>query len=127
LPPFLPPSEKNQAKIEKILKIKLYDNQPTSSTHSLQYALEFQSDLAQWRIRVGGASLGGESTHFIQTFKKRVLSRNFGQNIPKNVYRYILEKSCKIAGVSEVRLRTHVGLQRMETTPPDPRVVTPTY
>jgi len=44
--------------------------------------------------------------------------------MPKNAY--ILEKSCKISAVAGVRSRTHVGLQRMETTPPDPRVVTPT-
>jgi len=45
--------------------------------HSLQCALEFQSDHAQWRSRGGKwgyvprcAGLGGASTHFIQSFKK---------------------------------------------------------
>jgi len=32
---------------------------------------------------VPGASLGVKSTHFIQIFKKRVLSRKLGQNMPK--------------------------------------------
>jgi len=50
--------------------------QSTDITHSLQCVLEFQSDHAQWRSKWGHApqsvGLGGASTHFIQTFKKRV-------------------------------------------------------
>jgi len=46
----------------------------TDITHSLQCVLEFQSDHAQWRSkwehvpRSAGASLGGASTQYIQTF-----------------------------------------------------------
>jgi len=45
--------------------------------------------------------------------------------MPKNAY--ILEKSWKITAVSGVHPQTHVGLRRMETTPQDPRIITPTY
>jgi len=42
-----------------------------------------------------GVGLEDASTHFIQTFKKHVFSRNLGQNMLKNAY--LLKKSCKIA------------------------------
>jgi len=71
---------------------------------------------------LGGANLGGESTYFIQTFKKRVLSRNLGQNVLKNAY--ILEKSCKIAAVSGVCRR---WLSANGDYAPRPKVVTPFY
>jgi len=44
----------------------------------------------KWGFAHRGAGLGGTSTHFIQTFIKRVFSRNLDQNMPKNGY--FLEK-----------------------------------
>jgi len=33
-----------------------------------------------------GAGPGGESTHFIQTFKKRDFQQKFRPNVPENAY-----------------------------------------
>jgi len=46
---------------------------------------------SKWRHAPRSASgFEGASTHFIQTFKKRVFSKNLGQNTTKNAY--FLEK-----------------------------------
>jgi len=122
--------------MENIVKTKLKRQSNNITQAFVAVCFKFQSDLTQWRSRVEGgkwrhalrpgAQALGANQHTLFTQLKTRLSRNLGQNnMLKNAN--ILEKSCKITAVSGVRPRTHVGLPRMETTPPDSRIVTPTY
>jgi len=55
----------------------------------------------KWRHAPRREGLGGASTHFIQTLKKKRFSRNLGQNILKNAY--FLEKAVKSPKRQEIR------------------------
>jgi len=69
------------------------------------------SGAAKWGHAPRSAGLRA-STHFIQTFKKRVFQQKFRPKYAKNAY--FLEKGCKIAAAPS-------------GSAPDLRIVTPTY